>query len=159
MRFDSTLLFPILAATLAGALTACGIRDAADDDDTEAEADEIASALEQENGGLTMDDEAPQFDDEDGFAAAELESESDYEDPMEADPDVSAALSAPDAAIYHTVVLWGQMPPDFDAEIAVDWSGSLSINRGAMLIRRVVAFEDARALGVPVVTAYRGKES
>lgn len=73
-NIDSTLARLLLAAALAAPLAACGVR--GDDDDNEGseeEADEIATALEAENGGLTMDDEAPLFGDEDGFAAAELE--------------------------------------------------------------------------------------
>ncbi|HTE50564.1 MAG TPA: hypothetical protein VK698_06835 [Kofleriaceae bacterium] len=141
MRFDSRLPSLFLCASLAGSLGACSASDA-DDDASSADADEIAAALELDNGGFTMDDEAPQFGDEDGFAAAELEDETDFDDPMDRDPAVDADRSAPDAAIYHAAVLWGQMPADLDAEVAFDWSGTLSINRGAMIIRRVVAFED-----------------
>jgi hypothetical protein len=142
MRLDSRLPSLLLSAALAGSIGGC---QSGDDTGTDgdAEADEIAAALELENGGLTMEDEAPQFGDEDSFAAAEIEGETEYDDPMEEDPAAVAERSAPDAAMYHTEVLWGQMPADPDAEVAVDWSGSLSINRGAMFIRRVVAFEDA----------------
>ncbi|HWM87641.1 MAG TPA: hypothetical protein VNO33_17430 [Kofleriaceae bacterium] len=134
----------LLAAITAASLGACGARDDdAGEVGSEEEADQIASALEQENGGLTTEDEAPLFDDEDGFAEAELESDTAYEDPMETDPAVTEALAADGAAIYHTAVVWGQLPPDFDAEVAVDWDGTLSVNRGAILIRRVIAFEDA----------------
>ncbi len=141
-NIDSTIARLLLAALLAAVPAACGALDATDEG-TDEEAAEIATALEAENGGLTMDDEAPLFGDEDGFAAAELEAVVEHDDPIEADPAVAEMLSAPGAAIYHTVVLWGQMPPDFDAEVAVDWDGSLSVNRGAVLIRRIVAFEDS----------------
>jgi hypothetical protein len=138
---DSTLRL-ILSTALASSLGACAARGDDDDPGDQEEANEIASALETENGGLTMDDEAPQFGDEDGFAAAQLEAEKDYDDPIADDPTVTDMLAGEATAIYHAAVLWGQMPPDFDAETVVDWSGTLTLNRGAMLIRRVVAFED-----------------
>jgi len=140
-RIDSTLRL-ILSATLAGSLGACAARGDDDGAGSEEEANQIASALESDNGGLTMNDEAPQFGDEDGFDAAQLENEVDYDDPIADDPTVTDALASEGTATYHTAVLWGQMPPDFDAETVVDWSGTLTVNRGAMVIRRVVAFED-----------------
>ena len=140
MRFDSRFPDLLLSAALAGALAACG--SAGEPTDEGDEADEIAAALERENGGFTMEDEAPVFGDEDAFAAAELEAETDYDDPMDRDPAVVADLGAPAAAVYHAAILWGQMPADVESDVAVDWSGTLSINRGGLIIRRVVAFED-----------------
>jgi hypothetical protein len=140
MRTDSTLS-SLLALAAAGALAACNATDPQAGGDDE-QADEIASALETENGGLDMEDEAPLFDDEDGFADAEIESEHEYDDAIAENREVVAALAAPGAAIYQAAVLWGQMPPDREAEVAVDWTGTLSVNRGAIIIRRVIAFED-----------------
>lgn len=142
MRFDSGSSRVFLSAALAGALSACGSDGAPSDEGAGDDADEIAAALELENGGFTMEDEAPLFGDDDAFAAAELEAEADYDDPMDADPAVVADLGAPDGAIYHAAILWGQMPADLESDAAVDWSGTLSINRGALIIRRVIAFED-----------------
>lgn len=141
MRLDSKLLVPLLAVAVAGG-AACGDVREAEEGESADEAAEIAADLEKENGGLTMDDEAPLFDDADSFADAEIEDTSVYEDPFEEDPEVTDTIAGRAGAYYQVAVLWGQMPPDREAEVAVDWSGTLSINRGAMLIRRVVAFED-----------------
>jgi hypothetical protein len=142
MRFDSGFPGLFLSAALAGSLAACGSVGEPADEGSGEEADEIAAALELEHGGFTMEDEAPVFGDEDGFAAAELEEDADYDDPMDQDPAVVSDRGAPDAALYHAAVLWGQMPADVESDVGVDWSGTLSINRGALIIRRVVAFED-----------------
>lgn len=142
MRFDSKLPGLFLPAALAGALAGCGSVGEPTDEGAGDEADEIAAALEREYGGFTMEDEAPAFGDEDALAAAELEGETAYDDPMDADPAVVADLGASDGVLYHAAILWGQMPPDVDADAAVDWSGTVSINRGALLIRRLIAFED-----------------
>lgn len=123
------------SATLA---TACAA-DATGADD----ADQIASALEQPNGGLDTEDEAPMFGSPDEFAGADLDTENDYDDStMEQSAAVTTAMSAPAAVVYNTTILWGNLPHDQD-QVVHNWSGTLSVNRGAILIRRLIRFEDA----------------
>lgn len=112
-------------------------------DPTAEEADEIASAVELENGGLDMADEAPEFGEPQAFDEAAIEPDRPVDDPMASDPATTAALDAPGAALFHTAVVWGQMPPDFRNRDGHEWDGTLSINRGAMIVRRTVGFEDA----------------
>ena len=96
----ASLLTPI--AILGLAVTGC----ASDSDpitDTFNDADQIASALELENGGLTMDDELAQFGDAELFADAELaDGETAVEDTMEANADVQAMLADVDAILFNT---------------------------------------------------------
>jgi hypothetical protein len=113
------------------ALSACT---AADDGDT--------TDLESANAGLTMDDEAPMFGEPAAFDATALEPERAYDDPMASDPAVTEAREAPDGIAYRALVLWGQMPPDRSVDTATDWSGSFSVNRGAIVVRRTIGFED-----------------
>jgi hypothetical protein len=113
------------------ALSACT---AADDGDS--------TTLESANAGLTMDDEAPMFGEPAAFEAAALEPERAYDDPMDGDPSVAEAREAPDGVAYRTLVLWGQMPPDRTVAEPTDWSGSFSVNRGAIVVRRTIGFED-----------------
>jgi hypothetical protein len=130
----STLL---LAAPIAG----CA-QDQFDD------SDEIASAISQENGGLDMQDEAPMFGEPDLFAEANLDAEVVFEDNMQEQAEVVAMQQDEGAAVVHTVLRWGQIPFDPDATEVVDWTGTLRVNRGAILIRRAVAFEDALGDGI-----------
>ena len=112
---------------------------------------EIGEAIAQVNGGLDMEDmedEAPMFGEQDRFAAAELETEEAYDDAMEREGDVIAMQREVGASVVHTVMQWGQIPFDPDAEEIVDWSGTLSVNRGAILLRRVVAFESGLGDGI-----------
>jgi hypothetical protein len=51
-------------------------------------------------------------------------------------------MDAPGAVLFNTMVLWGQMPPDRDNDQALVWSGTISINRGALIVRRSLGFED-----------------
>lgn len=110
----------------------------------EMDPDTIASALEQENGGLDMADEAPLFGEPDLFDEAGLvDVDQVYDDSMANDDLVLTMLESADATLYHTTVTWGQIPGNPDNETPYDWTGALHVNRGAILIRRIVRFEPA----------------
>jgi len=123
------------------ALAAVGCTGTVPADNTEVAA--ISSALEQDNGGLTTADEAPAFADGAGFAAADLpEPEQSFADAMESNAAVKADFATPAARLVRVAIVWGQLPPDPTNQTVVDWSGKISINRGALLVRRVIRFED-----------------
>jgi hypothetical protein len=124
----------LAASLLASAGLAACVADGGDDPST------TAAALEQANGGLTTDDEAPMFDDTATFDAAQIEGGTAVSDPYAADLDASSVATT---ALMNLAIVWGQLPPDRDAEHAVDWSGSLALNRGTIVVRRTIGFEDA----------------
>ncbi|MCA9674119.1 MAG: hypothetical protein H6708_15450 [Kofleriaceae bacterium] len=133
--FQACLAATALLTAGAG-LTAC----AADPDDV----DLVAAALEQDNGGLDMEDEAATFGATDEFAAAEIEASTEFTDAMDADTEVVAMRELPSVLTGRVVLMWGQLPPDRAPEAyARDWSGSISLNRGAIIVRRVIGFEEA----------------
>lgn len=127
-----------LALLLATSTTACVDRA----DSTE----DVASALEQENGGLDTSDEVPMFDAEDAFAAAAIEADSAVADEMASDPtigDLSHPAPGVNVDARDLVIVWGRFPMDRDATTGRDWSGELKLSRGGMLVRRKIAFEQA----------------
>jgi hypothetical protein len=111
-------------------------------DSTGENASQMSSALEEDNGGLTTEDEAPYF------ADPEVEQLPDFE---VAPPEILDAPGADDPAFksYHVVLLWGHLPTPADATAAdpdpqpVDWTGSIAVDRGAVGVERTLAF-DAR---------------
>ena len=103
--------------------------------------DAIQSALSQPNGGMDMEDEAPMFGSEDLFADAEIVDEEDIDDPMEGHTDIAEMERVPGATRYVAAIRWGQIPFNPDAEGVRDWSGDLSLNRGAIRLRKSVGFE------------------
>lgn len=123
------LTHPLLAATLLAA--ACG--QPQDEAPTPAE---IEAAIELDDGGLTDDDEAPAFGD--ALIEATTELETTPPDPMASDP----TLSSPTLDRTAVLVVWGQIPGDRDVDAARDWSGTLSVNRGGLIVRRILRFED-----------------
>lgn len=132
----SALVLGILAAALA---VGCGA--ARDDQDESPEAGEIADALELENGGLAEADEAPMFASESLFTDA-TDPETPVTDELEATPPVMELNKKPDAAKIEVALMWGQIPGNLANQTPYNWSGKISISRGAMLVRRTIRFED-----------------
>ncbi len=102
---------------------------------------DVSSALEQANGGYDTTDEAPMFADDQAFATAAIEADATASDSLASDPtlqgmDTSAAVSA-----HNVIVVWGKIPADHNGTVR-DWSGTLALSRGGLLVRRTIAFED-----------------
>lgn len=123
-------------------LIACDGDDLGDFNDAE----EIGQVLNEVNGGLDMEDEAPQFGEPALFDAAALPVEEGVEDVIEDDPEVVAMRAESDAMLYHAAIRWGRFP--FNPEVSAnrDWSGTFRVNRGALVVRQTIAFEGTDAL-------------
>lgn len=143
------LSLALLATSLATSLIAC-VDDGAAPAGSEPSVDEVASSLELENGGLDTADEAPQFAAEAAYAAAEIEADATFADPMASDPTLADPASpsttppsGPTVAGRDLLIMWGQLPPDRAVAAQRDWSGKLELSRGGMLLRHTIAFEPA----------------
>lgn len=123
------------------------------DDSSGQSIDDIATALEQDNGGLDTADEAPEFGAEAAFDAAQIETATVEADPMVADPTM-VEMARPGAPVEarDLIVVWGRFPADRDATVGRDWSGELRLSRGGMLLRRRIAFEQATDRVLPRTT-------
>ena len=146
-----------LTILLAVALMGCGSD--SDSPTTEPAATDDYAVLDFDAvyGGLTMSDEAPAFDDAYLLQDLVQENAEEYEDDLCNDPEVrrlermvdeGGDLHDPTLPRFTFLrLLWGNL----DAEItddgrvedgdAVDWSGQLHIDRGVVMVRRVVFFE------------------
>jgi len=131
-----------LALLLATTAAAC-----VDDTQPPAEpaTDDVVSAIEQENGGLDTTDEAPEFGIADLYVAAAIEADAAEADPMASDPSIveMARPGAANVVARDLVILWGRWPADPTATVGRDWSGSLQLSRGGMVVKRRIAFEQA----------------
>jgi hypothetical protein len=107
------------------------------------EANQIASNLDATNGGETTADEAPLFGEEPDFDAMAIEKDAAIDDSMSTDTTVAAMVARPDIDSRRVLVAWGKLPMDPTATDVRDWSGSLALSRGAMLVGRTVGFEPA----------------
>jgi hypothetical protein len=93
--------------------------------------------LGDEFGGYTTEKEAPAFGDSELLAEEEVE----VTDPMLGSPEVTDLTADPEAGLFHFRVVWGQLCYDSTVTEVTDWSGSLSVSRGALIVRRLIRFE------------------
>jgi len=127
-----------LALLLASSTFACVNAGSGTDD-----ADQVTSALEQENGGLDMENEAPMFGDELAYQSAAIETDTAVTDTMAADPSVTAIENTVGGVRHRVLIAWGRLPADPNATTGRNWSGSLTVSRGALVIGRTIGFEEA----------------
>jgi len=107
------------------------------------DANDVSSAIEQPGGGLDTSDEAPAFGADAELAAAAIEDASLASDPLAADPATLAMDRASAATGFRVTLVWGKLPADPGAKDARTWTGSLTLSRGGMIVRRTIGFEDA----------------
>jgi hypothetical protein len=139
-RIDLTTSSALLAG-VAAALLAVGCSAGRDGSDDNGEADQIGAALEQENGGLTTDDEAPMFAEPAAFADA-IDPESPATDPLASDPQITSLGQKPDAVKFEVALMWGQIPPNPGNKSPHNWTGKVSVSRGGMIVEKLIRFED-----------------
>jgi hypothetical protein len=137
MKTPSTLIALALLALLAGCSQDDITTDVANDDYE-------AMDLEQAYGGLTMTDEQPAFGDP-YLIAEDARDEGDaFRDPLADDPAVrEMERHGQGARLTCARLVWGVLDAgldDPDGDL-VDWSGSLSVDRGILIVRRVILFE------------------
>lgn len=109
---------------------------------SDGDAQDVSSALEQPNGGFDTADEPPQFGAQADFTAAGIEADVRVTDTLASDPTAAAMDRASVASGARVIVVWGKIPADRDATVSRDWTGSLKISRGGLLVRGTIAFED-----------------
>ena len=109
----------------------------------------IEAALSSPDGGMTATAEAPMFSD------ARLAALSTLELPTTPDPeDYATTFSAtlPAVRAYDVLALWGHLPIGHDRDAAettpapIDWTGAISVEKGALRVARTVKFDQRDAL-------------
>jgi len=95
--------------------------------------------LNDPTGGYLATDESPGFGDSDLLAEANDNDE--YDDPFRVLYSSDMTTDTTLEGGYHLRILWGQLRFDPTVTTVTDWTGSLIISRGAMVVRQVIAFE------------------
>jgi hypothetical protein len=128
--------------TLAAFLLASSTVACVDSQDPSTDPAVVTSDLSAANGNQSTADEAPMFGEEALFAAAAIEADNPTTDAMAKDPSVAALDARPDVDARELLIMWGKLPADKTATAVRDWSGSLTVSRGALVVSRTIAFED-----------------
>ena len=95
--------------------------------------------LEDEFGGYTAVSESTAFGDAD--LLDEEEGTVDFDDPILSTSDMDSLVNDSEAGYYHLRVIWGQLCYDSTVTNLTDWTGSLTISRGGLVVRRLIRFE------------------
>jgi hypothetical protein len=113
--------------------------DRGDDSDSQ----DVSTSLERTNGGFDTSDEPPAFGATAELTAASIEADATVDDPMAADPTAVTLDQSSTTTGFRLAVLWGKLPADRAAQESRDWSGSLKISHGGLIVRHTIGFEDA----------------
>lgn len=96
-----------------------------------------APDLDDPYGGFNLGDEPPAFGDP--ALGAEFGEDGAYTDPYESDPTVRDMDRRPGRIFL--MITWGNLHRDSTITGGTEWSGSLSVNPGAILLKRTIRFE------------------
>jgi hypothetical protein len=107
------------------------------------DAQSVSSDLEKPNGGFDTADEAPAFGDQAELDAAAIEADAVAADTQADDPTTMAIDQSSPATGFRMILVWGRLPADRTATDKRDWTGAITLSRGALIVRRTIAFEDA----------------
>lgn len=132
----------IVMATMIALMLAIGCsKNPTETNNTTASTQDDNINLNDQYGGYTATNEQEAFGDADLAQATEGEAE--YDDAMATNSVVEDMCNDPKAGWYHFRAVWGNLTYDSTATTPTDWTGSLTITRGALLVRRVIRFEPA----------------
>ncbi len=129
------MFLPLILLTLVWAVVGCSSNPSEPTNST-------AGDLNADFGGYTATPEQPGFGDAD--LLAEAAGEVSYNDPMQVSPAVDSLMEDPTSGFFVFRVTWGQLDYDSTMTTPTSWDGSLTISRGAELVRRVIRFEDGQ---------------
>lgn len=101
----------------------------------------------QEFGGLTASAEQPAFGDPSLLAS--VSDEADFSDEILYNPYIDSLLGDSNSGIVRLRAVWGQLALDTSVTTMTDWSGSLTISRGGIVVRRTIRFEEGQDYIVP----------
>ena len=95
--------------------------------------------LNDPTGGYQATDELPGFGDSDLLDGTNSGEE--YDDPILLSGAVDSIIADSATGYFHLRVLWGQMELDSTVTELTDWTGSLTVSRGALVVKQVILFE------------------
>ncbi len=121
----------LVALTLSLGIVGCG------DKNTEPDNSAGEINLTDDFGGYKATNETPAF----GDSEMSGEGNEAANDPLSARSDVDSLKNDPEVNVYSVEFLWGHFEMDSTETDITDWSGTISVERGAVVAIRLVRFE------------------
>ncbi len=125
------LIIMALILGLTGLFAGCSSENSASSD----ESDSIAAQF----GGYEPTDEAPAFGDP--MIAEEMVGDEEYVDAVAASPALDSIENTDTYDVYALRMVWGSLEYDSTIAEVTDWTGSLEVDDGAIVIRKLIRFE------------------
>lgn len=116
-----------------------------------------SNSTEPADTGTTLDDfgtykptdEAPNFGDADVAELTTEAEETDYADPVALSPVVDSVENLDHPDIFAMRIVWGNLEQDSGVTDLTDWSGTLTLSRGAVVVKRTIRFEPGQDYLLP----------
>jgi hypothetical protein len=96
--------------------------------------------FEDEFGGYTATSEQPGFGDPE-LIESEIEEQL-FTDAIAGSPEMLAISESPGSGLFRLRAVWGRLSLDTAVTEVTDWSGSLEISRGGIIVRKTIRFEE-----------------
>lgn len=139
--------YALLSLLVVALLTMLIIGGCSKNSPNEPEQEEELSELDKPYGGLDTSDELPSFGDPE--ITVDFADDEDVNDPITLDPAFSNKVNADTVNAYFIRITWGLLEGDSTATTVIDWSGSASINRGVLGIKKRILFEPQDYIVLP----------
>ncbi|HDL04144.1 MAG TPA: hypothetical protein ENH25_08420 [candidate division Zixibacteria bacterium] len=126
------LILMIMFVGLIGLFAGCS------EDGASPSEDDLA-AIADEFGGYTPTDEAAAFGDPD--LIEDIDADGAYDDDLLKSAEIASVIEESEDGAYALRIIWGSLEYNPEITEVTDWSGSLTVSRGAEIIRRIIRFE------------------
>ena len=107
------------------------------------------SAAIEDFGSYKATDESPNFGDADIAELTSTVEEVEVADPIATSPIVTAVEAQDIPSIYTMRIVWGNLERDSGVTELTDWSGTLTLSRGAIVVKRTIRFEPGQDYLLP----------
>ncbi len=108
-----------------------------------------AGATIEDFGSYKPTDEAPNFGDDDIAELTTEAEEVDVDDPVALSPVVDSTETDTNPDIYSMRIAWGNLESDSGVAELTDWSGTLTLSRGGIVVKKTIRFEPGQDYLLP----------
>lgn len=141
MNRKTTTTIAAISLSAAWLVSGCSTPSGSGDADTDLLTREQSVDLDDAYGGYNFGDESPGFGDDMLTSDYGPDATIAIDDPIASETDIVDMLRDPTRARRFLLITWGNLDADSTINFPTDWSGSLSVDNGIVILRRTVRFD------------------